>query len=143
VPPDAPVIAAVGIARVLDERDYPRKTCGHLGRIEVRVTARDDVASAADLRYQLRLASGALPSGLRLPAGPVLPGQPDALVFDFDGAAGDFAFALEIRAVDRNGNVGPPTAVEIRDSTEGCTTTSGAGLALAFAARLPRRRRRA
>jgi MYXO-CTERM domain-containing protein len=71
------------------------------------------------------------------------------LYFYFEyGDRSGFNFALEIRAVDLNGNLGPPTTITIGEdqATSGCSTSSSSTLGAALLALLavlarPRRRR--
>lgn len=119
--------------------------------IILRPTATDDRTPADRLGYRLRLLGGELPRELGLPARPVRPqlGSDELwLLFDDDGAG--FAFQLEVRAVDGNGNLGPPTVVDLVEvvPADGCATAGARGpaglavLALAGLAACRRRRPR-
>lgn len=87
-------------------------SCGSYGLITLAVAATDDAAPADDLGYQLRVIAGVPPSGLNLPAQNVRAFSGELLVY-FDYSSPGFDFDLEIRAVDLNGNLGPPSVVSI------------------------------
>lgn len=121
-------------------------SCGDIASIQITVTATDDAAPADRLGYQVRVAGGDPPAGLRLPAQAVDPYQ-DELYFYFDYRDDSgFRFDLELRAVDLNGNVGPPSVVEItepaRDTSAGCSTPRAPGAALTLLSLLWVSRRR-
>jgi len=82
--------------------------------IDLDVVATDDRAPTDRLGYHLTVLSGEPPGGLSLPSGPVLTAYGD-LLLRFAADAGGFNFALEVRAVDLNGNVGPPSTITISD----------------------------
>ena len=96
-------------------------SCADIGRIDLTLTASDDRTPAEDVGYKLRFASGERPDAdLRLPEEPVH--SPMTLYWG-DGASDiqeSFDFFLEIAAVDRAGNTGPWTLIEIADAGSGC-----------------------
>lgn len=87
-------------------------SCGSYGLLTVTVAATDDAAPADELGYQLRVAAGVPPSGLDLPAQNVRAFSGELLVY-FDYSSPGFDFDLEIRAVDLNGNLGPPSVLSL------------------------------
>ena len=107
-------------------------TCGDIGEINLAVSATDDATPAAQLGYVTTLASGTLPRGLTLSSDALVPDDGTVtLTFSDDGSA--FTVGLSVRARDLNGNLGPPTLVEVSDPGEsGCRTTRGGGGALLF-----------
>lgn len=80
----------------------------------------------AEIGFRLELVSGALPSGLTLPTTAVRPSIADTLFLPWNDGAVDeqeaISFTLRITAVDRAGNVGPPTTITIvhPGSSGGC-----------------------
>jgi len=89
-------------------------TCtGDSSHIRLDLAATDDRAMAREIGYQFAIVSGQPPDGIRLPSGPLLATYEGHLELPFDGRDRNFAFALEIRAVDLNGNVGLPTIIDI------------------------------
>ncbi|MBA3454905.1 MAG: hypothetical protein H0T42_17585 [Deltaproteobacteria bacterium] len=87
--------------------------CGGGGTaVYLSVAATDDRTPKDRLGYRLTLAGGQLPSGLSLPTTPVLSSYGE-LRLRLPSDAGAFAFDLEIRAIDLNGNVGPATVIAV------------------------------
>ena len=78
------------------------------------VYAMDDRAQKEQLGYRLTLASGELPAGMNLPTTAVISDSGE-LRLRFPNDAPAFAFELEIRAVDLNGNNGPATVIAVSD----------------------------
>jgi len=152
-PPAAPTVEITDVHRSEDRSGCGgTSSCGDLATIHLAVSATDDRATAAQLGYELRVVGGTPPAGFDPEAaGRVTPAFGDELVFYFDFAAPSFEVDVEVRAVDANGNLGPPTVVTISDVVDrgGCTTHRansgmiGFGLtALAAAVALRRRRAR-
>ncbi|MBZ0236152.1 MAG: hypothetical protein K8M05_27745, partial [Deltaproteobacteria bacterium] len=118
-PPDQVVLGDAGVHRSNDS-GCGAGSCGDIASVHVTVEASDDRAPADRLGYELRLAGGALPRGLALPAGPVLPGGGAGnIILFFDPDVDELDFVLEVRAVDLNGNRGEPTTVRIVDRDPG------------------------
>ena len=95
-------------------------SCADIGLIDLTLTASDDRTPAEDLGYKLRFASGERPdANLFIPAETV---HSPMILYWEDGASiqESFDFFLEIAAVDRAGNTGPWTLVEIADGGSGC-----------------------
>jgi hypothetical protein len=91
--------------------------CGDGGSFVVlNVSATDDRAPGERIGYRLTIAGGQPPQGLDLPATAVLSFSGD-LLLRFPINAPAFAFDLEIRAVDLNGNIGPSTVVAVAHSS--------------------------
>ena len=130
---------APGVAELRVKRGVAGNTsCDDLGFITITPAPPvDDRTPAESLGYQLRLVEGELPSGLKLPEGPVrartLPDEPDPTarwigLHWIDGASGyqeAISFTLSLAAVDLAGNVGEPVAVVIDDPGScGCRVAS-------------------
>ena len=115
-----------------------------MGLIEIDVTAMDDRAGSA-VGFELQAIGGAPPASFD--SGPVRESLNDTLMLYFNPDHGSFTFDLQIRAIDLNGNLGPPTVITIEDTVEGsgsrATGSAGAsaGLALGVLGLVLRRRR--
>lgn len=99
--------------------------CGGARRwIELGLVASDDKTSADELGYKLTVVGGEPPRNFPETQTLQYGGDRMPVSVDFEDAA--FAFDLEIRAVDLNGNEGPPVVVEIAFQAEssGCSTSS-------------------
>jgi hypothetical protein len=130
-------------------------SCDDLGRLTLRVAApAEDRTAPEQLGYRIRVVAGTPPSGLTFPDGAVVQ---YAWGLDFawiDGATNDqepIDFVIDVAAVDRAGNQGPPSApVRIADgggSGKGCRVARGGdarsfALVLAALFGLARRKRR-
>jgi hypothetical protein len=90
-------------------------SCYDVAFVEVMVAASDDAAPADQLGYQVRVASGQAPAGMTPPAGAIRATEQGVLVLPFSYMESGFSFELEVRAVDLNGNLGPPTLVAVAD----------------------------
>lgn len=121
-------------------------SCAGTGLVQVEVAATDDQTPADQIGYQVLVTRGEVrfPG---LPATPFTQGSGDlALHFNDTGQALDLT--LQVRAVDRNGNLSAPVDVDVRDvpPDEGGCAVGGGGAAgwLAALALVPlvRRRRR-
>ena len=147
------VTAAAAVHRSADDSGcggVSGGTCGDLASISITVAATDDAAPVDKLGYQLRVVSGELPAGLTIPTTPVISYAGDELYFYFNyGDRSGFVVDLEIRAVDLNGNLGPPSVITIGEPGDsGCqaggrpggAATLG-GVLLALLAVFARRRR--
>jgi hypothetical protein len=108
------------IAKVTENPD--RSQCSYASSISLKVAATDDMAPHNRLGYQLRIVEGDAPSGWNVGADPLTVGLAEELVFY--SADEDMKFTLEVRAVDLNQNVGPPTLVEVEHSEGGCSTST-------------------
>lgn len=87
--------------------------CGDGGSFVVlNVSATDDRAPAERIGYRLTISGGQPPQGLDLPATAVLSASGD-LLLRYNINASAFAFDLDIRAVDLNGNIGPATVIAV------------------------------
>jgi len=119
-PPGAPDVTAI-----VRRWEYP-STCFDIALIDVAVSAIDDAAPPERLGYRFRVAGGDPPDGLGIPDAAIAPPRINSgrvlLFFSYMDPA--FAFELEVRAVDLNGNEGPPTVVAIADPTKTTDTPS-------------------
>lgn len=122
--------------------------CGNYAFIDIPVMALDDRAPAARLGYHLDVVGGSAPRPYWTDGWAIVPDDPTRLRLYFDVEAPAFEFDLSIRAVDLNGNLGPPTVVHIVDTegSGGCTTAgrhpAAPLVAVALATLLATRRRR-
>jgi uncharacterized protein (TIGR03382 family) len=142
------VTASAAVHRSADDTGCGgASSCGDLASVSIDVAATDDAAPADMLGYQLRVVGGQPPAGLTIPTEAVMSYGGGDLYFYFEyGDRSGFNFALEIRAVDLNGNLGPPTTITIGEdqATSGCSTSHGSTLGavlLALLAVLARPRR--
>jgi hypothetical protein len=103
--------------------------CGDRASIHLELSATDDRAQPDLIGYEIRVIGGQPPVGLD----PMRDGrvQGSQLYFFFDYGAPGFTVDLEIRAVDLNGNLGPPVVVTVTDAEDGggCMATRQHGLA--------------
>lgn len=89
-------------------------SCGPApGYIVLRPTATDDRAGLAQLGFKLAIASGQPPRGLDVSQVLLIESYSGEIGLRFDNDAAPFSFDLELRAVDLNGNEGPPTVITI------------------------------
>ncbi|MGN6108822.1 MAG: MYXO-CTERM sorting domain-containing protein [Kofleriaceae bacterium] len=149
VAPSAPRIVDTTVGRSEDDAGCGAYgSCGSYGWFQIEMQAFDDATPADRIGYQVRLIGGVLPAGLTLPTTPLFGEY--GLTFYFDIDAPSFVADLEVRAIDLNGNLGPPTVVTIADHVDdgGCAAggrtrpIAGAGVALLVLGMLVRRRRR-
>ena len=85
-------------------------------RVNLVPRATDDATPAEKIGYQLRVVSGTAPEHIQIPEEAVRPLEyTDSLELRFFDHTDAFAFDLEVRAVDLNGNLGPPTIVRVED----------------------------
>lgn len=140
--------AATASARIerIEDQGCASRCGGDDHNVVLSLAATDDLAPPDKLGFRMRVVEGTAPKPV--PTVDVVGGE-DSVYLDFGDAAG-FAYTLEIRAVDLNGNVGPPMLLRVVDPDDGgCVTHRSAGpgalglVALALAAALQRRRRRA
>ena len=119
-PPGAVSVAELVITRGEMGGCESGGTCDDMGRIRLTLTASDD-RTVQGFGYKLRFSSGERPdANLFIPEETVH--SPMTLYWD-DGASDfqeSFDFFLEVAAVDRAGNTGPWTLIEIADGGSGC-----------------------
>jgi hypothetical protein len=100
---------------------------GKYARIYIDVVGTDDATPTDRLGYILTITGGDKPHGMysRVPDGmPVF--QPRGeLSYGFDYDDEEFAFDLEVRTVDLNGNVSEPTVLRIEAHEAGGCSTAG------------------
>jgi len=103
-------------------------SCDDLGWIQLDpVGATDDRTEPAQLGFIIEKTAGTLPSGMRLPEGPVRAFEGLTLSW-IDGATDDqegFNFTLDVMPVDLAGNVGEAFSVRIRNAPEDMACTVG------------------
>lgn len=138
VTPPGVVTADATFAAALDDAET---TCAWAGIVSLSAAATDD--ASAGLGFQVSVVQGTL---IAAPAGPVTHGLVNELVFY--AAAIDVDVVLDVRAVDRAGNVGPATRVVAAHpvgADGGCAAggaaSGGGALAVALALLGLRRRR--
>ncbi len=139
-PPSAPIVD-VGITRY-DEG------CGSHGLdLELAMQATDDRAPAERIGFLITVASGEF--SIEVDDGAIVPYGPVSFYFAEDELP--FEGELEVRAIDLNGNIGPPTIVEVSSSAPSSrkrfASVRGAGPMLTYglvglALVIARRRRR-
>lgn len=141
VTPPGAVTADATFAAALDDAE---SMCAWAGVVSLRASATDD--ASAGLGFQVSVVQGTL---IGAPAGPITHGLVNELVFYTTTI--DVDVVLDVRAVDRAGNVGPATRVVAAHpvvADGGCAAGGGAGgggavaLALALGLALRGRRRR-
>jgi hypothetical protein len=134
-PPSAPTVSGLRIGR---GRGPERSGCGmsasscdDMGTVIFAVSATDDRTATNALGYRITFVRGVMPPGLQLPQGDVLSGTDGTFtLFWTDGASDEqeeLDFALEVRAVDRGGNVSATgTRVEVQSpGSGGCRVSRG------------------
>ena len=100
-------------------------SCDGVTAIRIYVTATDDRTSDYDMGYELTLVSGSFPSRFgSLPATSV-EGYGGVLYLS-GGSLDDYSFVLGVRAVDKAGNRGPITEIEVSHGSGGCVLGSRA-----------------
>ena len=121
-------------------------SCGDLSSIVLHATATDNATPSERMGFRVRVVDGVAP--ISVPDQNLEPESQDEMRFFMDGSRG-FAFTLEVRAVDLNGNLGPPAMIYIEDEPDdagGCATgreRDALGLVLAIGAiSIAMRRRR-
>jgi hypothetical protein len=118
--------------------------CGDRMHVTIDVTpGTDDRTPSDELGYELEVVDGEFPFFV-----PEEPLQGTSFVLFSKDDYKVFKATLEVRPVDRAGNVGPGTRVEIRNAVANCNMTVGSGggfgwLALFALQWFARRRRRA
>lgn len=151
-PPSAPTAEVTGVFRSEDDSQGcvgATSSCGSIASIHLAVSATDDTATADQIGYEITLVGGEPPAGFDPSReGRVVPFG-DELNFYFDFDAPSFSMDLEIRAVDGNGNLGPPVVLTVEDEIDqsgGCAAGANGNLVgfgmLAFATAFALRRRR-
>jgi hypothetical protein len=101
---------------------------GKYAGVHVDVVGMDDATPQNKLGYILTIAGGDVPKGYYGRGFDGMPYfQPDGtFVLGFDYNDNDFAFDLEIRVIDLNGNISAPTILHIDEHAGGggCSTSS-------------------
>jgi hypothetical protein len=136
VPPTLPPILAYDVYRA-KEPGACNGSC-ESGHISFVVDATDDMTPPERIGYRLQLQAGALPTGLRLPAGAIEGGPASAieggqagprLWLYWDSLASDgtepIGFTLQVIAIDLAGNESAPQTVRIHDDPGGCAIARG------------------
>ena len=124
--PSTPEVANVAVTRSEDSGGCGMSSCGDRATIHLDVSATDDRAQAELIGYEVRVVGGEAPAGLDpMRDGRVRPSGGE-LLFYFDYGAPGFTIDLEIRAVDLNGNLGPPQIVTVSDvePSAGCMSVA-------------------
>lgn len=142
-PAEIPEVVA---GEVNESTDVGCDSCGAQGmHMTLDITPpTDDRTRPEDLGFEIEVVDGEFP--FFVPQGPVglAAGTLIILRSEFDYRA--FSATLEVRPVDRAGNVGPGTRVEVRNGVRGCNMSVGSGggaawLAIVALQWLARRRR--
>ena len=87
--------------------------CGRLPLVLLRLSASDVGTPSERVGYKFTVVDGQPPQGLHVSS--VLLAANGEVGLPFDTDAGSFSFDLEVRAVDLNGNEGPPVVIAIED----------------------------
>jgi len=128
----APGPVTIDYAHISSIEDYEgcnaqeRTSCSGVGTFSFSGTATDDRTPVGRVGFVVSVVEGELPALSRgAPFSPVrgegAPHMDVVYVFGNDDRAYDFV--LEVRAIDLNGNVGPPTLVPFsRGTASGCAT---------------------
>lgn len=121
----APVLedASISVRRARDPGDNSGG-CEELGSYTITVEASDDQTRADELGFSLSLVDGSFP--FRVPGGPVIDLNDDAGTlsdwFVDEGEA--FDGTLEVRVVDRAGNLSEPKRVSASGDEVGCSCST-------------------
>lgn len=100
---------------------------GKYAGVYIEVTGSDDQTPRERLGYILTITGGDTPANLYTAVSNGMPAfQPQgSFTYSFDYDDHEYAFDLEIRTVDLNGNVSEPTLLHIAEhDAGGCSTTS-------------------
>jgi hypothetical protein len=122
--PSLPEVVDVEVLRNADSGGCVAAGCGDRASIHLALSATDDRAQPDLIGYEIRVAGGQPPRGLDpMREGRVRGGQ---FYFFFDYGAPGFTVDLEVRAVDLNGNLGPPVIVTVSDAepSAGCMSVA-------------------
>ena len=126
--PSMPEVVDSEVLRTADSGGCVAAGCGDRASIHLELSATDDRAQPDLIGYEIRVVGGEPPAGLD----PMREGrvQGSSLFFFFDYGAPGFTVDLEIRAVDLNGNLGPPRILTVSDAEhgEGCMAVRQHGL---------------
>jgi hypothetical protein len=87
---------------------------GDYSHIRFGVAASDDRTPADRLAYKFAISGGRPPNGIDLPFKPLFIGYDGGVQLRISRENRELGFEIEIRAVDLNGNVGPPTLLTVR-----------------------------
>jgi hypothetical protein len=139
-PPSATVVSAF-VTR--DKGDsggcLGTSSCGSFAAIHLDVQATDDRTSPEEIAFEVRVVGGTAPTNFDPSRdGRVLPAFGTELIFNFQFSSPSFAVDLEVRAVDANGNLGPPVVITVEDTVDegGCAISrqepSGTGNLVGF-----------
>lgn len=135
-------IPAIDVGEVEESREIGCSDCGDGMFLQIEITPpADDRTAPGDIGYEVELVDGEFPFFVAdgLVRGPTLS-------FFSSERHRVFTATLEIRPVDRAGNVGPASRVVVRNGVAGCNMSLGscggaAWLAIAALHLLARRRR--
>jgi hypothetical protein len=101
-----PVTATAEVSRSDEPDGCTIDTCGSGATIALAVSATDDRAPTERLGYRVAIVGGDVPEGFWVDAAAIQANGWLYYSFNDDRA---FSFQVEVRAVDLNGNAGPPT----------------------------------
>lgn len=143
-----PVLSAADVSvRRAKDPDGETAACENIGNYTITVDASDDVTDATDLGFALTLVDGSFP--FHVPKGNVIGHNDDGKLSDwFDDDGNAFDGTLEVRVVDRAGNLSEPVLVSASGDAVGCscsaagTPSNAYGWWLPFAASMLLVRRR-
>jgi|JI10StandDraft_1071094.scaffolds.fasta_scaffold14895_2 MYXO-CTERM domain-containing protein len=126
-----PVTATAEVSRSDEPDGCTIDTCGSGATIALAVSATDDRAPTERLGYRVAIVGGDVPEGFWVDAAAIQANGWLYYSFNDDRA---FSFQVEVRAVDLNGNAGPPTLVTIAapGADDGGCSSAGAGRPAGF-----------
>lgn len=132
-----PVLSAANISvRRAKDPDGETAACENIGRYTITVEASDDMTEANDLGFALTLVDGSFP--FRVPEGNVIGHNDDGKLSDWFEDDGDaFDGTLEVRVVDRAGNLSEPVFVSESGDAVGCSCSAAGAPSTAYGWWLP------
>lgn len=132
-----PVLSAADISvRRAKDPGGDTAACETMGRYTITIDASDDTTAAIDLGFALTVVDGSFP--FRVPEGNVIGHNHDGKLSDWFEDDGDaFDGTLEVRVVDRAGNLSEPVFVSESGDAVGCSCSAAGAPSTAYGWWLP------